>query len=140
MPAACATTATQRWSASCTMRAWWKRWRSPAGDFEAGVLFARSEGIVPAPESTHAIAAAIREAKQCAKTGGAQDAAVQSVRSRPFRYVLLRPLFRGELQDYAYPEEAIQESLKHLPRSSSTRADEKYPVSDKEAWEVTRTA
>lgn len=37
--------------------------------FEAGLLFAKAEGIVPAPESCHAIAAAIREAKQCAVTG-----------------------------------------------------------------------
>jgi len=37
--------------------------------FEAGVLFARTEGIVPAPESTHAIAIAIREAKQAKLSG-----------------------------------------------------------------------
>lgn len=37
--------------------------------FEAGVLFAKAEGIIPAPESCHAIAAAINEAKQCAATG-----------------------------------------------------------------------
>jgi len=37
--------------------------------FEAGVLFARTEAIVPAPESTHAIAATIRAARECAKTG-----------------------------------------------------------------------
>lgn len=37
--------------------------------FEAGQLFAHTEGIIPAPESNHAIAAAIREAKKCIKTG-----------------------------------------------------------------------
>ena len=37
--------------------------------FEAGVLFARTEGIVPAPEPTHALAEAIREAQACAETG-----------------------------------------------------------------------
>lgn len=37
--------------------------------FEAGMLFARTEGIVPAPESCHAIAAAINEAKKCKETG-----------------------------------------------------------------------
>lgn len=37
--------------------------------FDAGVLFARSEGIIPAPESTHAIAAAIREAQKCKEEG-----------------------------------------------------------------------
>jgi len=37
--------------------------------FKAGVLFARSEGIIPAPESAHAIQAAIEEAKKCADSG-----------------------------------------------------------------------
>lgn len=37
--------------------------------FEAGVLFAQTEGIIPAPESTHAIAAAIREANQAKEEG-----------------------------------------------------------------------
>jgi tryptophan synthase beta chain len=37
--------------------------------FEAGTLFAAVEGIIPAPESCHAIAATIREAKKCIETG-----------------------------------------------------------------------
>ncbi len=37
--------------------------------FDAGMLFARTEGIIPAPESSHAIAAAIREAEKCKQTG-----------------------------------------------------------------------
>ena len=37
--------------------------------FDVGVLFARTEGIVPAPEPTHALAEAVREAKACAETG-----------------------------------------------------------------------
>ena len=37
--------------------------------FDAGTLFARAEGIIPAPESCHAIAATIREAKKCKETG-----------------------------------------------------------------------
>jgi tryptophan synthase beta chain len=37
--------------------------------FEAGVLFARTEGIVPAPEPTHALAEAVREARACTETG-----------------------------------------------------------------------
>ena len=37
--------------------------------FKAGVLFARSEGIIPAPESCHAIAATVREALRCKETG-----------------------------------------------------------------------
>jgi tryptophan synthase beta chain len=37
--------------------------------FEAGMLFARTEGIIPAPESCHAIAATIREAMKCKESG-----------------------------------------------------------------------
>ena len=37
--------------------------------FQAGTLFARTEGIIPAPESCHAIAAAVREANRCKETG-----------------------------------------------------------------------
>jgi tryptophan synthase beta chain len=37
--------------------------------FAAGVLFARTEGIVPAPEPTHALAATVEEAGRCAETG-----------------------------------------------------------------------
>ena len=37
--------------------------------FKAGCLFAKTEGIIPAPESCHAIAAAIREAEKCKETG-----------------------------------------------------------------------
>ncbi len=37
--------------------------------FDAGVLFAKSEGIIPAPESCHAIAATVREALKCKETG-----------------------------------------------------------------------
>lgn len=37
--------------------------------FEAGCLFAQMEGIIPAPESCHAIAAAVREANKCKETG-----------------------------------------------------------------------
>ena len=37
--------------------------------FSAGVLFARSEGIIPAPESCHAIAATVQEALKCKQTG-----------------------------------------------------------------------
>jgi tryptophan synthase beta chain len=37
--------------------------------FEAGLMFARTEGIIPAPESCHAIAATVREALKCKETG-----------------------------------------------------------------------
>lgn len=84
--------------------------------FEAGVLFARSEGIVPAPESTHAIAAAIREAKRCTETGEPKTLLFNLSGHGHFDMSSYDRYFAGELKDFDYPEEAIQESLKHLPQ------------------------
>ncbi len=84
--------------------------------FEAGVLFARSEGIVPAPESTHAIAAAVREARHCAATGEPKTLLFNLSGHGHFDMSSYDRYFAGELEDYDYPEEAIQESLKHLPK------------------------
>jgi len=84
--------------------------------FEAGVLFAKSEGIVPAPESTHAIAAAIREARRCAETGEAKTLLFNLSGHGHFDMTSYDRFFAGELEDYEYPEEAIRESLKHLPQ------------------------
>ncbi|TVO74870.1 TrpB-like pyridoxal phosphate-dependent enzyme [Sedimenticola selenatireducens] len=84
--------------------------------FEAGVLFAKSEGIVPAPESTHAIAATIREAKRCAETGEAKTLLFNLSGHGHFDMTSYDRYFAGELEDYDYPEEAIKESLAHLPK------------------------
>lgn len=84
--------------------------------FEAGVLFAKSEGIVPAPESTHAIAATIREARRCTETGEAKTLLFNLSGHGHFDMTSYDRYFAGELEDYEYPEEAIQESLAHLPK------------------------
>ncbi len=84
--------------------------------FEAGVLFAKSEGIVPAPESTHAIAATIREARHCAETGEAKTLLFNLSGHGHFDMTSYDRFFAGELEDYDYPEEAIKESLAHLPK------------------------
>ena len=62
--------------------------------FEAGVLFARTEGIIPAPESTHAIAQAIREAQKAKEEGKRKDDLIQSFGSRYDRSVCLRTILR----------------------------------------------
>ena len=64
--------------------------------FEAGVQFARTEGIVPAPETTHAIRAAIDEALEGAGRRQVADDPVQSFRPRPFRHAGLYRLFRRQ--------------------------------------------
>ena len=84
--------------------------------FEAGVLFARTECIIPAPESTHAIAATIREARRCKETGEPKTLLFNLSGHGHFDMASYDRYFRGELEDYAYPEEAIKESLAHLPK------------------------
>ena len=64
--------------------------------FEAGVMFARHEGIVPAPETTHAIRAAIDEALKARGRGQVADDPVQSQRPRAFRHAGLQRLFRRQ--------------------------------------------
>jgi tryptophan synthase beta chain len=84
--------------------------------FEAGVLFARTEGIVPAPESTHAIAATVRAARECVASGERKTLLFNLSGHGHFDMSAYDRYFAGELQDYAYPTEAIRESLAHLPK------------------------
>ena len=88
--------------------------------FEAGVLFARTEGIIPAPESTHAIAATIREARRCTETGEPRTLLFNLSGHGHFDMSSYDRYFAGELVDYEYPEEAIKESLAHLPTFPSS--------------------
>ena len=84
--------------------------------FAAGALFAKSEGIVPAPESCHAIAAVVREAKNCAQTGESKTLLFNLSGHGHFDMVSFERYMRGELNDYEYPDAAIQASLAHLPK------------------------
>ncbi len=84
--------------------------------FEAGVLFARTEGILPAPESNHAIAAVVREAKACAASGEAKTLLFNLSGHGHFDMTSYDRYFSGQLENYEYPEEAIKESLLHLPK------------------------
>lgn len=84
--------------------------------FEAGVLFARHEGIVPAPESTHAIAATIAEARRCAQTGEPKTLLFNLSGHGHFDMSSYDRYFAGQLENYDYPAEAIAESLQHLPK------------------------
>ncbi len=86
--------------------------------FEAGVLFSRTEGIVPAPESTHAIAACIREANKCTKSGESKTILFNLSGHGHFDMASYDSYFAGELKDFDFPEDDLQESLKHLPKFS----------------------
>ena len=84
--------------------------------FEAGVMFARAEGIIPAPESNHAIRAAIDEALRCKESGEAKTILFNLTGHGHFDMASYDRYFSGELEDFSYPEAAIKESLQHLPR------------------------
>jgi len=84
--------------------------------FEAGVTFARAEGIIPAPESNHAIRAAIDEALHCKETGQEKAVFFNLSGHGHFDMAAYDKYFSGELEDYEYPEEAIERALHHLPK------------------------
>ncbi len=84
--------------------------------FEAGVLFARAEGIIPAPETNHAIRAAIDEALAAKKTGEPKTILFNLSGHGHFDMAAYDRYFAGELEDYEYPAEAIAESMKKLPK------------------------
>ena len=84
--------------------------------FEAGVTFARSEGIIPAPESNHAIRICIDEAMKCKQSGEAKTLFFNLSGHGHFDMAAYDSYFNGELTDYAYPEEDINRALEHLPR------------------------
>ena len=84
--------------------------------FDAGVQFARAEGIVPAPESCHAIRAAIDEALKCKATGEPKVILFNLTGHGYFDMAAYDRYFSGQLEDYAYPAEAIAASLEHLPK------------------------
>jgi len=84
--------------------------------FEAGVQFAQSEGIIPAPESCHAIRACIDEALRCKKSGEPKTLFFNLSGHGHFDMASYDKYFAGELEDYVYPDEAIKSSLAHLPK------------------------
>ncbi len=88
--------------------------------FEAAVLFARTEGIIPAPETAHAIRAAIDEAKKCKETGEEKCIVIAFSGHGHFDLAAYDAYFAGKLEDYAYPEEKIAEALKDVPQFIST--------------------
>jgi tryptophan synthase beta chain len=83
--------------------------------FEAGVMFARAMGIVPAPESSHAIRAAIDEALRCKQTGEAKTILFTLSGHGHFDMSSYEKYLTNELQDLNYPEADLQDSLQHLP-------------------------
>jgi tryptophan synthase beta chain len=83
--------------------------------FDAAIKFARTEGIVPAPEPTHAIAAAIREAMKCKETGEEKVILTALCGHGHFDMKSYEAYFAGQLQDYDYPEEKVAAAMARVP-------------------------
>jgi tryptophan synthase beta chain len=84
--------------------------------FEAAIIFSRAEGIVVAPETSHAVCAAIDEARK-AKAEGKQKTILFNLSGHGFfDMAAYEKYFTGELTDYEYPEEKVREALAHLPK------------------------
>jgi tryptophan synthase beta chain len=83
--------------------------------FESAVTFARAEGILPAPEPTHAIKVVIDEALEAKEAGQAKTILFGLCGHGHFDLAAYDSFLSGSLQDYEYPAEAIEEALKTLP-------------------------
>ena len=84
--------------------------------FEAGIQFARTEGIIPAPESAHAIRATIDEALRAREAGEKRVILFNLSGHGHFDMGAYDAYLAGALQDYAYPAEAIRQALTELPK------------------------
>ena len=85
--------------------------------FEAGILFARTEGIIPAPESSHAIAAAIREAKKCKETGEEKVILFNLSGHGLIDMTAYDQFINGDLMNYSVSDEDIAKNLKDVPQA-----------------------
>ncbi len=83
--------------------------------FEAGLLFARTEGVVPAPETTHAIKAAIDEAIKAKEEGKAKTILVNFSGHGFFDLSSYQLYLDGKLEDYEYHDDEVKKALEKLP-------------------------
>jgi tryptophan synthase beta chain len=83
--------------------------------FEAGVTFARTEGIISAPETNHAIRVTIDEALKCRQSGEAKTILLAHSGHGHFDMAAYDSYLSGKLQDYDYPEDKVKEALASLP-------------------------
>jgi tryptophan synthase beta chain len=84
--------------------------------FEAAVTFARTEGLVPAPESSHAIHGAIEEAQRAKEEGRERVILFGLSGHGQLDMAAYDAYLSGRLEDFAYPEERIRASLARLPK------------------------
>jgi len=84
--------------------------------FEAAETFARTEGIIVAPESAHAVKSVIEEALKCRNTGEEKTILFNNSGHGHFDMAAYDAYYAGQIVDYEYPEELIRDSLSRLPQ------------------------
>ncbi|HUA50806.1 MAG TPA: TrpB-like pyridoxal phosphate-dependent enzyme [Candidatus Sulfotelmatobacter sp.] len=84
--------------------------------FEAGVQFARVEGILPAPEANHAVKGALDEALRCKREGKAETILFNLCGHGHFDMQAYMDYFSGKLKDIPYDERELKRSLEGLPQ------------------------
>jgi tryptophan synthase beta chain len=83
--------------------------------FKSAVTFARAEGIIPAPESSHAVHAAIEEARRADQEGRERVILFNLSGHGHFDLAAYDAYFAGKLEDFEYPREAVEAAMKKLP-------------------------
>jgi len=83
--------------------------------FKAAVLFARSEVILPAPESAHAIAYAIQKALECKETGEAKTIFFNLSGHGDFDLAAYEEYLAGRLKDFEYTGEMLEKGFSTIP-------------------------
>ncbi len=84
--------------------------------FEAAIMFAQTEGILPAPESAHAIRVAINEALKAKEEGKSKTILFNLSGHGHFDLSAYDNYLSGKMTDYEYPSEKVSEALTHLPK------------------------
>jgi tryptophan synthase beta chain len=84
--------------------------------FDAAQTFARTEGIIVAPETAHAVRSAIDEAIKCKKTGEDKTILFNCSGHGNFDMSAYDAFYGGQLVDYEYPDELIREAIGRIPK------------------------
>src|SRR5208283_715819 len=83
--------------------------------FAAAVTFARAEGIIPAPEPSHALAAVVEEAKRCTASGEPKVILTALCGHGHFDMAAYERYLTGDMDDYELSQERIDKALANLP-------------------------
>ena len=83
--------------------------------FQAALMFARTQGIVPAPEPTHAIAAAIREANRCKESGESKTILTALCGHGHLDMSAYEAYLAGTMKDLDFPEDELREAMAGVP-------------------------